>query len=43
MRLHRIRSRQTFPIDLGEAWDFLATPTNLPDITPDWLDFTLTS
>ena len=31
------------PIALPEAWSFFSSPLNLPDITPPWLGFSLTS
>jgi len=43
MRIHRIHSRQRLATTLDEAWDFFATPSNLPAITPDWLNFRITS
>ena len=43
MRIHRIHSRQHLATSLEQAWDFFSTPANLPAITPDWLNFQITS
>lgn len=43
MRIHRIHSRQRLATTQDEAWDFFATPSNLPAITPAWLNFQITS
>ncbi len=41
--IHKLVRTQQLPISLAEAWDFFSSPLNLPDITPPWLDFSLTS
>lgn len=43
MRLHRLQARQRLPISVDEAWEFFATPRNLPEMTPESLHFTITS
>ena len=41
--MHKLECIQTLPISLDEAWEFFATPKNLATITPDYLDFKITS
>ncbi len=43
MRLHRLEADQFLPISLDEAWRFFSDPSNLPAITPPWLNLTPTS
>ena len=43
MRIYRLHSRQRLATSREEAWDFFATPSNLPLITRDWLHFRITS
>jgi ligand-binding SRPBCC domain-containing protein len=38
-----LQARQRLPISVDEAWDFFATPRNLPELTPESLHFTITS
>ena len=42
MTVHRLETRQTFPVSLAEAWDFFSDPRNLPLITPPWLRLRIT-
>jgi ligand-binding SRPBCC domain-containing protein len=41
--IHKIERTQHLSISLAEAWSFFSSPLNLPDITPPWLAFSLTS
>jgi ligand-binding SRPBCC domain-containing protein len=43
MRIHRISKTQVLPIALEDAWNFFASPANLPKITPPWLNLRPTS
>lgn len=43
MRLHRLEANQFLPIALDEAWGFFSDPSNLPAITPPWLNLSPTS
>ena len=41
--VHTLTRTQRLPISLQEAWSFFSSPRNLPDITPPWLEFSLTA
>ncbi len=43
MKLYRLDAQQRLRISLPEAWAFFSDPGNLPQITPPWLGFQLTS
>lgn len=43
MKTCRLYQKQFLPISLGEAWAFFSNPRNLRLITPDRLDFVITS
>jgi len=43
MGFYQIRSVQKIPASLDEIWDFISSPKNLREITPDHLDFEITS
>ena len=43
MRLFTLKRSQHLGITIEAAWDFFSNPRNLPLITPDWLDFTITN
>lgn len=43
MKIYRFETEQFIPISLDEAWDFFSDPYNLPLITPDWLNFNISS
>lgn len=38
-KLYRIHRKQSFQIQIQEAWDFFSDCRNLSEITPDYLDF----
>lgn len=42
-KIHRIRKEQIIATDLETAWNFIRKPSNLNEITPDTLDFTIMS
>lgn len=37
--MHTYHTKQHFPVDVNEMWDFIATPRNLALITPPDMDF----
>ena len=42
-KVYRIRKVQQLPVSLEEAWDFFSSPSNLGEITPSNLGFTIIS
>lgn len=43
MKIHRLTRSQFLPITLEQAWPFFSTPRNLEAMTPDFLNFRITS
>lgn len=43
MKVYKLHKKQILPISKEEAWDFFSSPKNLREITPDELDFVITS
>lgn len=43
MSLYTLKRVQRLPITLEEAWDFFSSPLNLSKITPEYMQFTVTS
>ena len=43
MPLYQKKSEQRIPCDLDEIWDFISSPSNLKEITPDYMGFDITS
>lgn len=43
MKTYLLKTEQTIPISLEEAWDFFSSPLNLAKITPDTMKFVVTS
>lgn len=41
--IYELSSIQKLPISLDEAWDFLSSPANLKEITPDYMGFDIVS
>ena len=41
--IYRLHNQQFLPISLRDAWTFFSTPQNLQKITPEELDFRMTS
>lgn len=37
--VYRLASKQKLPITVDEAWEFLSSPKNLKEITPDYMSF----
>lgn len=42
-RVYRLHRRQQLPISMEQAWRFFSDPRNLREITPDYMDFRITS
>src|SRR6476620_3532057 len=42
-KVYSLKSVQTIPTTLQQAWDFFSRPDNLKHITPAYMDFTVTS
>lgn len=40
---YQLFSEQKIPASLDEVWDFISTPQNLKEITPDHMGFDITS
>ena len=43
MKIYRLHSKQNLPINLDQAWEFLANPNNLAVITPASMGFKIIS
>ena len=43
MSFHQLVRIQKIPVSLEEIWDFISSPKNLKDITPDYMGFDITS
>jgi ligand-binding SRPBCC domain-containing protein len=43
MSVYTLKRKQSLPISLEHAWDFFSSPANLKEITPDYMDFRVTS
>lgn len=43
MSIYTLNSTQKLPISLAKAWDFFSSPMNLKTITPDYMDFRVTT
>ena len=43
LAMKELKTEQFLPISIREAWDFFSTPGNLNEITPDDMDFRITS
>lgn len=43
MKVYQLKNIQTLPIGIEEAWEFFSNPNNLKVITPEWLNFKVTS
>jgi ligand-binding SRPBCC domain-containing protein len=41
--VYTLSSKQKLPITVDEAWEFLSSPKNLKDITPDYMGFHIIS
>ncbi len=43
MHYNKLIRKQTIPVNIEEAWEFFSSPKNLAQITPDEMDFKITS
>ncbi len=43
MAIHSLEKIQTIPASLEKVWDFISSPKNLREITPDYMGFEITS
>lgn len=43
MKIYTLHSKQSLPITLDTAWEFLSNPINLEVITPDYMGFNILS
>ncbi len=43
MALYQLRFTQKIPANLETIWDFISSPINLKDITPDYMGFEITN
>lgn len=43
MKIYTLHKKQSLPISVNEAWDFLSSPKNLKTITPDYMGFNILS
>jgi ligand-binding SRPBCC domain-containing protein len=43
MAFYQFIKTQKLPVSVSEIWDFISSPGNLKDITPEDMDFTVTS
>jgi ligand-binding SRPBCC domain-containing protein len=43
MPLYQLKKEQKVPCSMEEIWDFISSPANLKEITPDYMGFDITS
>lgn len=43
MKIYRLDEILNLPIPIAEAWEFLSNPASLSRITPEWMEFAVTS
>lgn len=43
MKIYQLKTSQILPVSLTTAWKFFSDPKNLSKITPNWLNFEITS
>lgn len=43
MAFYQFKQEQKIPASIDAVWDFISSPDNLKEITPDYLDFKVTS
>lgn len=43
MKLHQFKAKQILPISLDKAWSFFSDPGNLSKLTPEYLNFKITT
>ena len=43
MAFYQLREEQFVPATIDDVWDFISSPANLKEITPDYMGFDITS
>ena len=43
MAVYQFKAEQKLPAGIDEVWDFISSPANLKSITPDHMNFEITS
>ncbi|MBT8229532.1 MAG: SRPBCC family protein, partial [Bacteroidia bacterium] len=43
MAFYQLNEKQFVPATIDEVWDFISSPANLKEITPDYMGFDITS
>ena len=43
MKIYQYKTSQKLNISKNDAWNFFSNPANLSKITPNWLNFQVTS
>jgi len=43
MAFYELKKNQFVPASMGEVWDFISSPANLKEITPDYMGFDIMS
>ncbi len=43
MKIYTLHKKQSLPISVDQAWEFLSSPKNLKTITPDYMSFDILS
>jgi ligand-binding SRPBCC domain-containing protein len=43
MAFYQLVKTQKLPVSIGEIWDFISSPANLKEITPEYMGFVVTS
>ena len=43
MAFYQLKKTQKLPVSINEIWDFISSPENLKEITPDHMGFIITS
>jgi ligand-binding SRPBCC domain-containing protein len=43
MAFYQFCKTQLIPVSIEEVWDFISSPKNLKEITPDYMGFEITS
>jgi len=43
MKIYTLHKKQTLPISIEKAWEFLSNPKNLKEITPNYMSFNIIS
>lgn len=43
MKIYQLQLKQQLPISMDEAWKFFSDPGKLPELSPSWMHFKVTS